>query len=112
MGVLVGICWGLVCILIPNKSSSNVVMLRTTILLFGGFFALFGSKHESVDLAGSGALAVLIMAFVAGIGWRKYSNWETDNPVTEVLAKLWIIFQPILFALIGTEIKVIHTANL
>ena len=106
VGVLGGIFWGLVCIISPNKRSSNVVMFRTAILMLGGCLALFGSKHESIKLEGSGALAVLIMAFVAGVGWRKFSRWEQDNPVTDILAKLWIIFQPILFVLIGTEIKV------
>ena len=74
--------------------------------MFGGFLALFGSKHEAVDLPGSGALAVLVMAFVAGVGWRKYSRWEQDNSVTDILGKAWLIFQPILFVLIGTEIRV------
>ena len=90
----------------PNKKSENVVFFRTAILLFGGFLALFGSKHEAIDLPGSGALAVLIMAFVAGVGWRKYSRWEQDNSVTDILGKAWMIFQPILFVLIGTEIRV------
>ena len=76
--------------------------------MFGGFLALFGSKHEAVDLPGSGALAVLVMAFVAGVGWRKYSRWEQDNSVTDILGKAWMIFQPILFVLIGTEIRVIY----
>ena len=106
IGVLGGIFWGIVCIMVPNKKSQTVVPLRTAILILGGFIALFGSKHELVGLAGSGALAVLVMAFVAGVGWRRASHWEQDNAVTDILAKLWVIFQPILFVLIGTEIKV------
>ena len=90
----------------PNRNSKNVVYLRTAILLFGGFLALFGSEHESIDLKGSGALAVLVMAFVAGVGWRNCSQWEQDNDVTKILANAWMIFQPILFVLIGTEIQV------
>ena len=82
------------------------MLFRATILIFGGFLALFGSKHPAVGLPGSGALAVLVMAFVAGVGWRKYSKWEQDNYVSEILGKSWLIFQPILFVLIGTEIQV------
>ena len=101
-----GIFWGLLCIIAPNKHSKNVVLFRATILIFGGFLALFGSKHPAVGLPGSGALAVLVMAFVAGVGWRKYSKWDQDNYVSEILGKSWLIFQPILFVLIGTEIQV------
>jgi hypothetical protein len=49
--------------------------------------------------------AVLVMAFVAGLGWRK-QGWQNDNPVSGMLAKFWIILQPLLFGLIGTEIRV------
>ena len=106
VGILGGIFWGLLCIVTPNKSSNNVVLFRTAILIFGGFLALFGSKHPAVGLPGSGALAVLVMAFVAGVGWRKVSRWEQDNHVSNILGKSWMIFQPILFVLIGTEIQV------
>lgn len=44
-------------------------------LLFGlGLFALFGSKQAKLDgsdLSGSGALAVLVLAFMAAQGWHK-----------------------------------------
>jgi len=46
------------------------------------------------------------MAFVAGLGWRK-QGWGDDNPVSAMLANFWIILQPLLFGLIGTEIRVI-----
>ena len=106
VGILGGVFWGLLCIVAPNKNSKNVVLFRTAILLFGGFLALFGSKHQAIELPGSGALAVLVMAFVAGVGWRKYSKWEQDNYVSDILGNSWMIFQPILFVLIGTEIQV------
>ena len=56
-----------------------------------------------IHLKGAGALAILVMAFVAGVGWRS-QGWGDSNPVTESLAKLWIFFQPLLFSLIGAEI--------
>jgi hypothetical protein len=45
------------------------------------------------------------MAFVAGLGWRK-QGWTEDNPVSKRLAQFWIVLQPLLFGLIGTEIRV------
>ena len=44
-------------------------------LLFGlGLFALFGSRRAIIggsNLAASGALAVLVLAFVSGQGWKQ-----------------------------------------
>lgn len=44
-------------------------------LLFGlGLFALFGSRRAIIggsNLAASGALAVLVLAFVGGQGWNQ-----------------------------------------
>ena len=37
---------------------------------------------------------------------RRKFGWTDDNTVTKTLANLWVIFQPILFGLIGTEIQV------
>lgn len=65
--------------------------------------AVFGSNVA--DVPGAGALAVLTMGFIAGIGWRS-QGYPDDNPVCRNLAKLWVVFQPLLFGLIGTEIKI------
>ena len=54
--------------------------------------------------------AVLVMAFVAGVGWRQ-QGWDENNPVSGMLANLWIILQPLLFGLIGTEIRVSLRVN-
>lgn len=72
-------------------------------LFLGGILAQFGSS--AVDLKGAGALAVLVMAFVAGLGWKK-KGWVDENPVSDLYGNLWVIFQPLLFSLIGTEIRV------
>ena len=45
------------------------------------------------------------MAFTAGVGWRR-QGWGDDNPVAAHLASMWIVFQPLLFSLIGAEIQV------
>jgi len=78
-------------------------LARILVLVGGALLALFGS--DVVGLPGSGALAVLVMAFVAGMGWRR-QGWGDKNPVTDTLASSWIILQPLLFGLIGTEIQI------
>ena len=79
-------------------------LLRVVFLFSGGLIALFGSQR--VDLPGAGALAVLVMAFVAGFGWRKLGCWADDDAVSTYLKSMWFVFQPILFGLMGTEIQV------
>ena len=65
--------------------------------------ALFGAHLIHYD--GAGGLATIIMAFVAGIQWRR-EGWGDHNPVTKTFQRMWIILQPVIFALIGTEIQV------
>ena len=103
---LVGVCWGLAwgalaTFLPPQPSPSSA--LRLTILGGGALLALFGC--DQVSLPGAGALAVLTMAFTAGLGWRS-QGWTDHNPVSSSLAGLWLVFQPLLFSFIGTEIRV------
>ena len=67
IGLLFGIGWAFLSILFPGKDDEKMGALRFVILFLGGLVAYFGSK--AVELEGAGALAVLVMAFVAGIGW-------------------------------------------
>ena len=76
---------------------------RWLILFGGGLIALFGAHLIHYD--GAGGLATIIMAFVAGIQWRR-EGWGDHNPVTKTFQRMWIILQPVIFALIGTEIQV------
>ena len=106
VGVVWGIVWGGVATFLPpfpTDGTQPSTFLRLIVMIGGALTALFGS--EVVHVEGSGALAVLVMGFVAGIGWRS-QGWEDDNPVTDVLAQIWMVFQPLLFGLIGTEIQV------
>jgi len=101
LGLVFGLVWGILVIFLPPSPSPSTV-LRVLLLGGGALLALFGS--QVAELPGAGALAVLVMAFMAGMGWRN-QGWGDDNPVSDVLAALWLVFQPLLFALIGTEIK-------
>ena len=71
--------------------------------LGGGLIALFGAHLIHYD--GAGGLATIIMAFVAGMQWRK-EGWGDHNPVTKTFKRMWIILEPVIFALIGTAIQI------
>ena len=76
---------------------------RWLILFGGGLIALFGAHLIHYD--GAGGLATIIMAFVASMQWRK-EGWGDHNPVSKTFQRMWIILQPVIFALIGTEIQI------
>ena len=103
LGVSFGTVWGLMAQWIPHKQHRNVTFFRWVILFSGGLVALFGAHWLKYD--GAGGLATIIMAFVAGMQWRK-EGWGDHNPVTKVFTKMWIILEPLIFGLIGTEIQI------
>merc|ERR1712025_1345322 len=103
IGVSFGVFWGILAQWIPNKDHHHVAFFRWLILLGGGLIALFGAHLIHYD--GAGGLATIIMAFVAGMEWRK-EGWGDHNPVTKTFKRMWIILEPVIFALIGTEIQV------
>jgi len=103
IGVLFGIFWGVLAQWIPNHDHKHVAFFRWLVLLGGGLIALFGAHLIHYD--GAGGLATIIMAFVAGMQWRK-EGWGDHNPVTKTFKRMWIILEPVIFALIGTEIQI------
>ena len=103
MGVSFGIFWGFLAQWIPNKDHRHVAFFRWLILLGGGLSAVFGAHLIHYD--GAGGLATIIMAFVAGMQWRK-EGWGDHNPVMKTFKQMWIILEPVIFALIGTEIQI------
>jgi NhaP-type Na+/H+ or K+/H+ antiporter len=107
IGVVFGVFWGILAQWIPNKDHHHVAFFRWLILLGGGLIALFGAHLIHYD--GAGGLATIIMAFVAGMEWRR-EGWDDHNPVTKTFHRMWLILEPVIFALIGTEIQ-IHKIN-
>ena len=103
IGVSGGLVWGGLAQWIPNQHSPHVAFFRFIILFFGGLISQFGALLINYD--GAGSLAVIIMAFVASLRWRK-EGWGDHNPVSLTFRKLWIILEAVIFSLIGTEIQI------
>ncbi|XP_014235913.1 sodium/hydrogen exchanger 9B2-like isoform X1 [Trichogramma pretiosum] len=102
-GLGFGIVWGILSRYVPEKGDPFVIPMRVLMLLFGGLIAVFGS--EAINLGGAGPLAVVAAAFVSAFMWSR-DGWDIeDNPVATAFEIFWMIFEPILFALTGTQIR-------
>ncbi|XP_076244906.1 na[+]/H[+] hydrogen antiporter 1 isoform X2 [Calliopsis andreniformis] len=103
-GLGFGVMWGWLAKYVPEKGDPFMVPLRVLMLLGGGLLAVFGS--EAIELGGAGPLAVVAAAFVSCYFWQK-QGWEVDdNPVATAFEIFWMIFEPILFAVTGAQIRI------
>ncbi|KAK3698371.1 hypothetical protein RRG08_022932 [Elysia crispata] len=107
--VLVGIAFGSACGVIlwyiPQRSSKNLSLFRSALLVGGGLLTIFGSS--AIDWKGAGPLACLSLAFVAAYKWKDdYRGTGKKMPEEEVIGVLWMIFQPLLFGLIGAAVEI------
>lgn len=102
LGAGYGVLTGCLLWFLPGSGNRSVTLLRVTLLSCLALLSVFGS--QAAGFAGAGALGCLTLAFVANHGWRK-QGWKTDNAATESFAVFWFVFQPLLFGLIGLELK-------
>ncbi|XP_061175552.1 sodium/hydrogen exchanger 9B2-like [Saccostrea echinata] len=110
LGVAYGVILGIFLWIIPAKDSPNIVFFRVILLFTGGLLAIFGSTYA--DLSGGGPLGCLVLAFICGIRWRKESTTEQYAAITDAVGLMWMIFQPLLFGLIGAAVRVEQIQNL
>jgi len=106
MGLVYGIVFGLICWQVPHRHdmgkgtrNRNRLAIITGLSLFG----YFGAKRAEVYGTGflaAGPLAVVVVSFVASIGWKRGGK----TLVGRSLVIVWKFLQPLLFGLIGTEV--------
>lgn len=101
-GLVYGAVFGALCWVLPHRESKDRGAFKFVFLFCLGALGMFGS--HKVGLESSGPIAVLSLAFVTGLGWRRSDN--KDPEVTVYYRVLWEVFQPALFVLIGAEIDV------
>lgn len=106
VGIVYGTVTGVIVWYLPNMASRHVVLYRTFLLFGFGLMATFGSSK--LDFPGAGPLGCLTLAFVAAYRWRQedWSNVQGGEPMAGIVAILWMIFQPLLFGLIGAEVDI------
>ncbi|CAL8332657.1 unnamed protein product [Lota lota] len=98
-GMLAGILLGFLIQYFPSVDQKHLVMKRSFLVLGLSVFSVFGSGVAGFP--GSGGLCTLVLAFLAGLGWGK-----DKIHVEEVVGTVWDVFQPLLFGLIGAEIRI------
>ncbi|XP_069123736.1 sodium/hydrogen exchanger 9B2-like [Argopecten irradians] len=104
LGIVYGIIVGVIMWYLPSKDTKNASLYRSLLLLGAGMLATFGSSI--VHLSGAGPLGCLTLAFIAALRWRKEAEKEGDNGINGMVGILWMIFQPLLFGLIGAAVDV------
>uniref|UniRef100_A0A2S2NJL7 Sodium/hydrogen exchanger 9B1 n=2 Tax=Schizaphis graminum TaxID=13262 RepID=A0A2S2NJL7_SCHGA len=101
-GILYGLVWGFIVKYVPERTDPFVVPLRILMLSGGGLLAVLGFERTSLE--GAGPLAVIISSFTSIYFWTKQGWNIEDNPVATAFEIFWMICEPILFGLTGTQI--------
>lgn len=103
VGLGFGALWGLLSKFVPEKDDPFVVPLRVLLLFGGGLISVFGS--DIIGFGGAGPLGCVAAAFWCAYFWTE-QGWDIeDNPAATAFEIFWMIFEPILFGITGTEIK-------
>lgn len=81
-----------------------VISIRVFLLLLSGLVAVLG--FDKISLSGAGPLAVIVAAFGAGTAFAN-QGWKVgQNQVALTFGVLWQFFEPVVFGLVGAQIKV------
>jgi len=118
-GATPGALLGMLFWFLPSSSDNHKVYLRYSLLFLGSISAFFGAEHLKAH--GAGALFVITVGFVASRRWNKgtpFSKTSHDDSslsghscandvedVEKVFAISWRYLAPLLFGLIGAELK-------
>ncbi|XP_072480355.1 sodium/hydrogen exchanger 9B1 isoform X2 [Notamacropus eugenii] len=100
IGVTGGILMGYFIRYFPSNDQTTLAWKRAFLLLGSSITAVIGSSR--LGLHGSGGLGAIVLTFVSSLGWKD----EKKERVQQIVANLWIIFQPLLFGLVGAEVSV------
>ncbi|XP_055524834.1 sodium/hydrogen exchanger 9B2 isoform X2 [Wyeomyia smithii] len=106
IGIVIGLVFGGACgiglLYMPSHQAKYSNGLRFTMTICAGALSVVGSKL--IGYPSAGALGCIMTAFVAGTGWKKQPNHDT-NEVGVYLDLLWKFLKPVSFSLIGKEVN-------
>lgn len=98
-GVALSVVLGVALWYVPSNTQKEVVKLRSVLVMSIGVWAIFASGRFNVP--GAGALIAIITPFVACMKWNQRDKAE----ISDNIGKLWIVFEPLMFGLIGAEVR-------
>ncbi|XP_060647557.1 sodium/hydrogen exchanger 9B1 isoform X1 [Drosophila nasuta] len=111
IGLVFGYLYGMMLHYLPSRNAVYANGLRFGLTILGGTIAVMGSRV--IGFTSAGALGCVMMAFIAGIGWKRQELKMTPQQleaykvasVPKRLDLLWKFLKPVSFALIGKEIN-------
>ncbi|XP_034485487.1 sodium/hydrogen exchanger 9B2 isoform X2 [Drosophila innubila] len=111
IGLVFGYLYGMMLHYLPSRNAVYANGLRFVLTILGGTIAVMGSRV--IGFTSAGALGCVMMAFIAGIGWKRQEQKMTPQQlqayqlasVPKRLDLLWKFLKPVSFALIGKEIN-------
>ncbi|XP_065352910.1 sodium/hydrogen exchanger 9B2-like [Cloeon dipterum] len=103
-GIATGVIIGYLSKFVPDKNDPYVISIRVFLLLLGGLVAVLG--FDRLSLSGAGPLAVIVAAFGAGTAFANQGWPVGQNQVALTFGVLWQFFEPVVFGLVGAQIKV------
>ncbi|XP_015927329.1 sodium/hydrogen exchanger 9B2 [Parasteatoda tepidariorum] len=104
IGIAYGIIVGMILWIIPNSEENSKSIFRFLLLTLASTCIFFGSQKLKAGAAG--ALGCICLPFTAAICWKRKDWDDHDNPVGRALTFIWRIIEPLLFGLIGSEIRI------
>ena len=114
-GATPGALLGVLLWFLPSSADNHKVYLRYSLLFLGSICAFFGAEHLKAH--GAGALFVITVGFVASRRWNKGTPFTSSDSSTvhscshdvedveKAFAISWRYLAPLLFGLIGAELK-------
>ncbi|KAK3931082.1 Sodium/hydrogen exchanger 9B2 [Frankliniella fusca] len=107
LGLLFGILYGAVLgkslQLVPLRETRHLAQWRSALVLGGGLVVTFGS--DTLGFHEAGSVGCIATAFTAAAGWRKRETSLAVDEVEKHFEVMWIVFEPIMFSLIGADIN-------
>ncbi|EDV94686.1 GH18256 [Drosophila grimshawi] len=111
IGLVFGYLYGMLLHYLPSRNAVYANGLRFVLTILGGTIAVMGSRI--IGYTSAGALGCVMMAFIAGIGWKREELRMSPQQLEEHqiasvpkrLDLLWKFLKPVSFALIGKEIN-------
>ncbi|KAJ8022525.1 Sodium/hydrogen exchanger 9B2 [Holothuria leucospilota] len=99
IGLAYGFLTGVLFWYFPAKEEEGVAAKRTVLLFCGGVLAVFGSN--AINFPGAGALGCITVAVVSAYKWK-----EAKIKIQRAINLSWVLFEPILYGLIGAEVSI------